>query len=113
MNPRDPHVQICHYCNELKEYCGKVNGGNNYYCTGCIHKINELDIDYWRRCTNTEFYESLLKEMRKGKEPRPSSLKPPHEFSILESFREHMREMGIDVPERKTRRRKTRVRKTK
>ena len=60
-----------------------------------------------------ELKDFIRKEMRKGKEPRPSSLKPPHEFSILESFREHMREMGIDVPERKKRRRKTRLRKTK
>ena len=103
MNPNDPHVQICHYCNELKEYCGKVNAGNNYYCMKCIHKINESDIDYWKECSNTEFYDSMLKEMRKGKESRLSS----QEFSMLEGLREHMREMGIDVPKRKKRRKKS------
>ena len=107
MNPKDPHVQICHYCNELKEWCGKVNAGNNYYCNSCIHKINESDIDYWRQCSATEFYDSMLKDMRKGKAPRPSMDKPIGEFSLLESVREHMREIGIDVPERKKRRRKS------
>jgi hypothetical protein len=49
----------------------------------------------------------MLKDMRKGKAPRPEMDKPIGEFSLLESIREHMREIGIDVPERKKRRKKS------
>ena len=63
-----PHVQICHYCNELKRFCSRVNFGNHYYCTGCTIKIGKLDIDYWKECSNIEFFRGMLKEMRKFRE---------------------------------------------
>ena len=65
-----PHVQICHYCNELKKFCSRVNFGNHYYCTGCVLKIGKLDVDYWKECSNIEFFNGMLKEMRKFREDR-------------------------------------------
>ncbi len=97
---------VCCYCNEANQYCSRVNAGTNYYCMKCIAKIEKLGIDYWRECSSTEFYDNMLKDMRKGKAPRPEMDKPIGEFSILESLREHMREMGIDVPERKRKRKR-------
>ena len=41
---------------ELKRFCGRVNYGNYYYCTGCTIKIGKLDIDYWKECSNIEFF---------------------------------------------------------
>ena len=63
-----PHVQICHYCNELKKFCGRVNFGNHYYCTGCVLKIGKLDVDYWKECSNIEFFNGMRKELRKFRE---------------------------------------------
>ena len=63
-----PHVQICHYCNELKRFCGRVNFGNHYYCTGCVLKIGKLDVDYWKECSNIEFFNGMRKELRKFRE---------------------------------------------
>ena len=63
-----PHVQICHYCNELKRFCGRVNFGNYYYCTGCTIKIGKLDIDYWKECSNIEFFNGMRKELKKFRE---------------------------------------------
>ncbi len=85
-----PHVQICHYCNELKRFCGRVNFGNYYYCTGCTLKIGKLDIDYWKECSNIEFFNGMRKELQKFREES-----------------EEKEEMSSDTPKKKKTRKTT------
>ena len=50
------------------KFVGRVNMGEKFYCNGCIRKINESGIDYWKPCSNTEFFDSMLSHM-KNREP--------------------------------------------
>jgi predicted Fe-S protein YdhL (DUF1289 family) len=56
----------CCMCGTTK-FVGRVNMGEKFYCNGCIRKINESGIDYWKPCSNTEFFDSMLSHMKKYK----------------------------------------------
>ena len=86
---------VCCYCNELSQFCSRVNGGENYYCNRCIQKIEESEIDYWKECSFGEFLGKISKDTSDSETP----------------FADHIRgiwkEMGYDVPERKRRKKKS------
>jgi len=56
----------CCMCGTTK-FIGRVNTGSKFYCNKCMKKINDSDMDYWKPCTQAEFFESMSKHMRKGK----------------------------------------------
>jgi len=65
------------------KFVGRVNAGKKYYCNTCMRKINESGIDYWKPCSQGEFFENMLSNMRKD-----SNRKPRNMFSsIKELFR--------------------------
>ena len=84
--------ELCNYCNEASKFGGRVNGGKNYYCLKCIKKINDSKIDYWKECSFDEFLESIPTKNRKDSET-----------PFADHIREELRKAGVDVPERKQR----------
>ena len=88
--------EICKYCNEESKFGGRVNGGKNYYCIKCISKIEESEIDYWKDCS----FEDFLQNFPRVK-PRSYSETP-----FADSIRRTLTQMGIDVPKRKSRRKR-------
>ncbi len=48
------------------KFVGRVNAGKKYYCNTCMRKINDSGMDYWKPCTQVEFFENMLSDMRKG-----------------------------------------------
>ena len=48
------------------KFIGIVNAGKKYYCNSCMKKINESGMDYWKPCSQVEFFENMLSHMRKG-----------------------------------------------
>ena len=63
----------CCMCGTTK-FIGRVNTGEKFYCNFCMRKINESGMDYWKPCTQVEFFESMLSHMRKGKKKRPRNI---------------------------------------
>ena len=64
---------LCCMCGTSK-FIGRVNTGEKYYCNTCMKKINDSGMDYWKPCTQVEFFESMLSHMRKGKNRKPSNM---------------------------------------
>ncbi len=64
---------LCCMCG-TSEFIGRVNTGEKYYCNTCMKKINDSGMDYWKPCTQVEFFESMLSHMRKGKNRKPSNM---------------------------------------
>ena len=87
---------VCCYCNEITQYCSRVNAGKNYYCLKCISKIEESKIDYWKDCSFEEFLQTFPRT-----KPRSYSETP-----FADSIRRTLTQMGIDVPKRKSRRKR-------
>ena len=87
---------VCCYCNEIDQYCSRVNGGKNYYCMKCIKKIEESKMDYWKDCSFEEFLQNFPQS-----KPRSYSETP-----FADSIRRTLAQMGIDVPKRKSRRKR-------
>ncbi len=87
--------EICCNCSKNSRFGGRVNGENNYYCNDCIRKIDESGINYWKKCSFDEFMSKISK-------------KPLHysETPMADGIRETLREIGVDVPDRKQRRKK-------
>ena len=88
--------ETCNYCNEKSKFGGRVNGGNNYYCIKCIYKIEESKIDYWKDYSFDEFLQNFPQT-----KPRSYSETP-----FADSIRRTLAQMGIDVPKRKSRRKR-------
>jgi len=57
--------RVCCMCNEHKKFLGRFNAGKKYYCNSCIRKINKSGMDYWKPCSQVEFFESMLSHMKK------------------------------------------------
>jgi len=54
-------------CGKHKKFLGRVNTGEKLYCMECQRKIaKEYGSDYWKPCSQVEFFESMLSHMRKG-----------------------------------------------
>ncbi len=51
-------------CNEHKKFLGRYNAGKKYYCIPCGEKITKSDMDYWKPCSQGEFFESMLSHMK-------------------------------------------------
>ena len=58
--------ESCCICGTTK-FVGRVNTGEKFYCNTCMKKINDSGMDYWKPCSNTEFFESMSKHMKKGR----------------------------------------------
>ncbi len=56
--------KVCCMCGTTK-FIGRVNTGEKYYCNTYMKKINDSGMDYWKPCTQVEFFESMLSHMRK------------------------------------------------
>jgi len=74
--------ESCCMCGTTK-FVGRVNTGEKFYCNTCMKKINDSGMDYWKPCSNTEFFESMSNHMKKGR-------KSTGNFSL---FKEQMREI--------------------
>ena len=88
--------EICTHCNEESKFGGRVNGGTNYYCMKCVSKIEESEIDYWKDCSFEDFLQTFPRT-----KPRSYSETP-----FADSIRHTLAQMGIDVPKRKSRRKR-------
>jgi len=55
---------LCCMCGTDK-FVGRINTGEKFYCNACVRKINDSGMDYWKECTQVEFFESMLSHMRK------------------------------------------------
>jgi hypothetical protein len=56
-------TNACCMCGTTK-FVGRVNTGEKYYCNSCMKKINDSGMDYWKSCSNTEFFDSMLSHMK-------------------------------------------------
>jgi hypothetical protein len=56
------------------KFVGRVNAGKKYYCNTCMRKINDSGMDYWKPCTQVEFFENMLSDMRQGRDRKPRSI---------------------------------------
>jgi len=72
------------------KFVGRVNAGKKYYCNSCMRKINDSGMDYWKPCSQVEFFENMLDDMRKG-----SNRKSVNMFS---SIRRTLREIEQESP---------------
>jgi len=71
------------------KFVGRVNAGKKYYCNACMKKINDSGMDYWKPCSQVEFFENMLSDMRGERDRKPrnmfSSLRKTLEDSKSES----------------------------
>jgi len=59
--------KVCCICNEHKKFLGRINAGQKLYCMQCQAKITkEYGMDYWKPCSQTEFFKSMSSRMSKG-----------------------------------------------
>ena len=72
------------------KFVGRVNAGKKYYCNSCMRKINNSGMDYWKPCSQVEFFENMLDDMRKG-----SNRKSRNMFS---SIKETLRQIEKESP---------------
>ena len=74
--------RVCCMCDKHKKFLGRINAGRKLYCMECEAKINkEHGSDYWKPCSQAEFFESMLSEMRGG-----SNRKSTNMFSSLKEI---------------------------
>jgi hypothetical protein len=76
--------KVCCMCGTSK-FIGRINTGEKYYCNSCMKKINDSGMDYWKPCTQVEFFESMLSHMRKGKSRKSTNM--------LSSLKEQLRQI--------------------
>ena len=65
--------RACCMCGTHK-FVGRVNAGKKYYCGKCTKKISDSGIDYWKPCSQVEFFENMLSDMRKGSNRKPGNM---------------------------------------
>jgi len=65
--------KVCCMCGTTK-FIGRVNTGEKFYCNSCMRKINESGMDYWKPCSQVEFFESMISHMRKGEKKIPRNM---------------------------------------
>jgi len=83
--------RLCCMCGTDK-FVGRVNAGKKYYCNACMRKINDSGMNYWKECSQVEFFENMLSDMRKG-----SNRKSKNMFSnIKETLRQTKEESPKD-----------------
>jgi hypothetical protein len=63
----------CCMCGTTK-FIGRVNTGKKYYCNSCMKKIRDSGMDYFKPCSQVEFFESMLSHMKKDKDDGPPSM---------------------------------------
>ena len=64
----------CCMCGTTK-FIGRINTGEKYYCNACQKKITEeYGPDFWKPCSQVEFFESMLSHMKKDKDDGPPSM---------------------------------------
>jgi len=56
------------------KFVGRVNAGKKYYCNACMKKINDSGMDYWKSCTQVEFFENMLSDMKRESDRKPRSI---------------------------------------
>ena len=81
--------RVCCMCGTQK-FVGRINAGKKYYCNACVRKINDSGMDYWKSCSQVEFFENMLDDMRKG-----SNRKSGNMFSNL---KETLRQIEKESP---------------
>ena len=71
-------------CGEHKKFLARVNAGQKLYCMKCQSKITkEYGTDYWKPCSQIEFFESMSSHMREKSNRKPGNMLS----SIKELFR--------------------------
>jgi len=84
--------KVCCICNEHKKFLGRINAGQKLYCIQCETKITkEYGMDYWKPCSQVEFFESMLSHMKKR------SGKP----NMFNNIRETIRQFEEEVKKEK------------
>jgi len=82
----------CCMCGTTK-FIGRVNTGKKYYCNACMKKIRDSGMDYFKPCSQVEFFESMLSNMKKDKDDGPPNM--------FKSIRRTLREIEKDEKEKK------------
>jgi hypothetical protein len=54
----------CCMCGTTK-FIGRVNLGEKYYCNSCMKKIRDSGMDYFKPCSQSEFFSSMVSHMKK------------------------------------------------
>ena len=67
--------RVCCICDKHKKFLARPNAGQKLYCMQCKAKITkEYGKDYWKPCTQVEFFESMLSHMRKGRSRKTTNM---------------------------------------
>ena len=70
---KETMTDSCCMCGTTK-FVGRVNTGSKFYCNKCMKKINDSEMDYWKPCTQSEFFESMLEHIKKDKDNGPPNM---------------------------------------
>jgi len=70
---KEDEKDSCCMCGTTK-FIGRVNTGEKFYCNRCMKKINDSGMDYWKPCSQVEFFESMLKHRKKDIDDGPPSM---------------------------------------
>ena len=67
--------KVCCMCDQHKKFLARMNAGKKLYCMQCKAKIiKEHGMNYWKPCSQVEFFESMLSNMRKGSNKKPNNM---------------------------------------
>ena len=65
------------------KFVGRVNAGKKYYCNSCMRKIKDSGMDYFKPCSQVDFFENMLSDMKDGSNREESNGKPRNMLSSL------------------------------
>jgi len=81
--------RVCCICNEHKKFLGRINAGQKLYCMKCEVKITkEYGTDYWKPCSQLEFFEAMLSRMKKGNNKKENNKKRNMLTGLKEQFKQ-------------------------
>jgi len=84
--------KVCCMCGEHKRFLGRINAGQKLYCMQCEAKITkEYGTDYWKPCSQGEFFKSMSSHMKKGNNKKSNMF-----TSLKELFRQFDEEAAKD-----------------
>jgi len=78
------------------QFVGLVNTGKKYYCNSCMRKINESSMDYWKPCSQVEFFQSMLSHMKKRNSKKSN---------MFTNLKEQLRQIDKEAKNKKYQRR--------
>jgi hypothetical protein len=85
-------------CGKHKKFLARVNTGNKLYCMQCQSKITkEYGNNYWKPCSQAEFFASMSSHMEKGSNREESNGKPRNMLSSLRELSKKWDEENANI----------------